>query len=284
MSKMDSLKTREEKLAAVFLDKPEMVLDLPEWMLPEKQLNAYRQMHDLAIVEIAGRDSVAAAIQAVAINGYGNLLPVYAYTGTECGSWAHVEKAVSRLTKRLPQVTVHPLLVVGSPGFWHAINGRFISELFDVFGHYSPCTGCHLYLHSVRVPLARMLNNTPIIGGERRSHSGRIKVNQIDEAIECYKEVVESFGIHLDEPLVEIEDNNMVEKILQMPWGEDKNQLGCTLSSNYRTSDGKILIKTKDLIRFFNEFAAPVARSVISEYLSGSVPDHEEIAKKVLAR
>lgn len=275
---------RNEKLAAVFLDKPEMVLDLPEWMLPEKQLNAYRQMNDLAIVEIAGRDSVAAAIQAVAISGYNNLLPVYAYTGTECGSWEHVEKAVSRLTKRLPQITVHPLLVVGSPGFWHAINGRFISELFDVFGHYTPCTGCHLYLHSVRVPLARMLNNAPIIGGERRSHSGRIKVNQIDESIECYKRVVESFGIHLDLPLVDIEDNNTLEKILQMPWDEGKNQLGCTLSSNYRTSGGKILIKTRDLIRFFNEFAAPVAHSVISEYLSGRVPDHEEIAKKVLAR
>lgn len=278
------MKTRDEKLAAIFLDKPEMVIDLPEWMLPEKQLNAYRQMHDLAIVEIAGRDSVAAAIQAVAISGYSNLLPVYAYTGTECGSWAHVEKAVSRLTKRLPQVTVHPLLVVGSPGFWHAINGRFISELFDLFGHYSPCTGCHLYLHAVRIPLARKLNNAPIIGGERRSHSGRIKVNQIDESIECYKGVIESFGIHLDLPLVEIEDNNTLEKILQMPWDEGKNQLWCTLSSNYRSSSGKILIKTYDLIRFYNEFAAPAARLVISEYLSGSVPDHKEIAKKVLAR
>ncbi|MCF8037391.1 MAG: hypothetical protein K9K62_11005, partial [Desulfobacteraceae bacterium] len=45
-------------------------------------------------------------------------------------------------------------------------------------GHYTPCTGCHLYLHAVRIPLARMLGNVPIIGGERESHSGKVKVNQ----------------------------------------------------------------------------------------------------------
>lgn len=42
-------------------------------MLTKKQMTEYKQMQDLAIVEIAGRDSVAAAISAVKQKGCGNM-------------------------------------------------------------------------------------------------------------------------------------------------------------------------------------------------------------------
>jgi hypothetical protein len=123
----DASANRGEKLSAVFRDKPEMVIHFPEWMLPRQQIREYRGMQDLAIVEIAGRDSVAAEVLAAAQNGYSNLLPVYAYTGTEYGTWNNVEQAVCRLARRLPETRVHPLVVAGSPAFWRALNGRILN-------------------------------------------------------------------------------------------------------------------------------------------------------------
>lgn len=275
---------RAALLSNIFRDKPEMVTRFPQWMLSEADIAAYRRMNDLAIVEIAGRDSVAAAVQATAQNGYGNLLPVCAYTGTEYGSWRNVEEAVNRLALRLPKIRIHPLLVVGSPGFWRALNGRFVPDLMDSFGHYTPCTGCHLYLHAIRIPLARMLGNVPIIAGERKSHSGSIKINQISEAIEFYIKFIALFGVRLDLPLADITDDQTIAEILKMTWERGKEQLGCVLSGNYKRSAGEIDVQANAVKRFYDRFAGPVSELIVREYLENRIPDHEKIAGQVIGR
>ncbi|MBW2568941.1 MAG: hypothetical protein JRD93_13615 [Deltaproteobacteria bacterium] len=156
-------------LKEVYLNKPESVVSLPKWLLPSRKVEEYRAMSSLAIVEIAGRDSVAAAVKAVEDEGFTDLLPTYVYTGTEYGAWSSVGEAVKRLSKRLPEIRVHPPLVFGSPLFWQALNGRFINELIAKYDFFTPCIGCHLYLHSVRIPLALALGKAPIISGERES-------------------------------------------------------------------------------------------------------------------
>jgi hypothetical protein len=50
------------RLKELYLNKPECVITLPEWLLPSEKIKEYRAMSRLAIVEIAGRDSVAAAV------------------------------------------------------------------------------------------------------------------------------------------------------------------------------------------------------------------------------
>lgn len=275
---------RNKKLAAVFRDKPELVTALPEWMLPQKHIAAYQQMQDLAIVEIAGRDSVAAAVCAAEQNGYNNLLPVYAYTGTEYGQWQSVPEAVGRLARRLPQVRVHPLLIVGSPEFWRALNGRFISDCVERFGKYSPCPGCHLYLHSVRVPLARKLGNTDIVAGERTSHNGAVKINQVKKALDFYSEALGFFGIRLNIPLAEIADGTEIEKILEMPWQQGKEQLCCSLSGNYKKCTGATGVDSEPVMRYFHEFAGPVVREIVTAYVQGQIPEHQKIASKVMSQ
>ena len=111
------MSTYNSRLEELYLNKPECVVDLPEWLLPPEKIETYRGMPRLAIVEIAGRDSVAAAVKSVEEEGFTDLLPTYVYTGTEHGSWESVKRAVDRLTSRLPEVHVHDLVVLGSPGF-----------------------------------------------------------------------------------------------------------------------------------------------------------------------
>ncbi|MFP3980030.1 MAG: hypothetical protein ACLFUY_01445 [Desulfobacterales bacterium] len=276
-------KERDSRLAALFRDKPEMVTDFPEWMLPRQWIEAYRAMSRLAIVEIAGRDSVAAAVQAVCENAYTDLLPVYVYTGSEHGPWQSVVEAVDRMSGRLPEVRVHPLVVLGSPEFWRALNGRFISDLIACFGRYTPCTGCHLYLHGVRIPLARMLGNVPIIGGERESHSGKIKVNQCAPALDFYVRFLARFQIRLHLPLAKVTEGEQIERILGMSWQRGEDQLGCCLSGNYNRCQGGTGVSETDVMDFFQAFAGPCAEEIISTYLENRVPGHTEIAERALA-
>jgi len=276
------MKERELLLSAQFRDKPECVIDLPSWMLSPERVAACRSMSGLAMVEIAGRDSVAAAVKAVREEGFTDLLPTYAYAGTEHGAWSTVTDAVRRLTDRLPQVHVHPLLVMGSPRFWQALNGRFMRGLITQYGFVSPCIGCHLYLHSVRIPLAVALGNIPIIAGERESHDGTVKVNQIQEALTSYERLAKGFEVRLLFPLRHISDGSQIRKIIGIPWDEGKEQLGCVLSGNYRELDGSVHLRQEQMVRFLEAFACPVTEEIVLSYVKGEVPDHMRIAARML--
>ncbi|MDY6839680.1 MAG: hypothetical protein SWH78_17110 [Thermodesulfobacteriota bacterium] len=269
-------------LKGLFLDKPESVINLPAQLLSSQRIKEYRAMSRLAIVEIAGRDSVAAAIRSVAAEGFTDLLPTYVYTATEHGPWAGVEEAVERLARRLPEVRVHDLLVLGSPGFWQALNGRFIGELTSRFGFYTPCIGCHLYLHSVRIPLALTLGKAPIISGERELHDNAIKVNQIPEALDVYQDVARTFGVRLLFPLRYMAEGRSIESILGFRWEGGKEHLGCVLSGNYRSLGGDPAITAPQVQRFLKVFAGPCARRIVEAYIAGRVPNHLEIAAETL--
>ena len=266
----------------LFLAKPECVINFPDRILPQERIQTYRNLKKAAIVEMAGRDSVAAAIQAVREESFTDLIPTYVYTGTEHGPWSSVERAVARLRDRLPTVPVHDLLVFGSPQFWQALNGRFISELIARFGSYTPCVGCHLYLHSVRVPLALTLGGIPIIAGEREMHDDRVKINQTAEALNAYQETTAHFGIQLLLPLRYLKEGKSIEEILGLAWEEGEEQLECVLSGNYRMIDCTIGQPMEIVTQYLEKFAAPCAKKIIDAYAKGAVPSHLKIAEDML--
>ena len=274
------MKDRDTLLKDLFRDKPECVIDFPSWLLSTQKVEEYRQMHRLGIVEMAGRDSVAAAIVAVQREGFTDLLPVYAYTGTEYGSWASVENAFHRLRQRLPGTRIHDLLVLGSPRFWNALNGRLITELITRYGFYTPCAGCHLYLHAVRIPLATFLG-APIIAGERERHDGAVKVNQTATALNGYRELARRFDVPLLFPLQYIDDGREVETILGLDWKQDDEQLGCVLSGNYRDSQNRVHLTEEKMAPYLREFALPLAFKTIQAYQQKRVPNHSEMALDV---
>ncbi|MCD4727899.1 MAG: hypothetical protein K8R46_09570 [Pirellulales bacterium] len=265
-----------------FLNKPECVVNFPEWLLPSQEIEKYRAMSGLAVVEIAGRDSIAAAIKSVKKKGFTDLLPTYAYTGTEHGPWSAVEEAVNRLSRCLPDVRVHNLIVLGSPGFWRALNGRFISELISRYGFYTPCVGCHVYLHSVRIPIALTLGRMPVISGERERHDGAVKINQISEALNFYQNLADNFGVRLLLPLRNVAEGKYIEDILEFAWKQGEEQMGCVLSGNYRRLNSSINITTRQIQRYLKEFAWPCATKIIEDYVANRIPKHLEIAARIL--
>jgi hypothetical protein len=274
--------TYKNQLQELFLNKSDLVIDFPKWLLSDQSIEDFRSISKLALVEIAGRDSIAAALKSIQEYGFTDLLPTYVYTGTEYGPWDSVNQAILRLKSRLPKVRVHPLIVLGSPAFWKALNGAFISELLSIYDFYTPCIGCHLYLHAVRIPLALLLSNIPIISGERERHNGSVKINQIPEALDLYKSLTETFRIQLLLPLRKISHGKEIEAILQMDWHEGKEQLYCCLSGNYRSVDGSVETNKTQVVRYLNEFAIPCTEKIIRKYISGQTPNHLKIAKQII--
>jgi hypothetical protein len=273
---------RVSGLSDHFRDKPECVINIPPWMFPPDLVEACRSSSGLAMVEIAGRDSVAAAVRAVEEEGFTDLLPTYVYTGTEHGTWSSVGHAVRRLADRLPQVRVHPLLVIGSPRFWQALNGRFMAQLIAKYGFVSPCIGCHLYLHSVRIPLSVSLGRIPIVAGERESHDGVLKINQVGEALNHYEGLAREFGVRLLLPIRHIPEGDRIRGLLGFEWEEGKEQLACVLSRNYRGVDGDLRVTVAQAVRYLETFAIPVTRDIVAAYAGGQIPYHMKIAGRVL--
>jgi hypothetical protein len=271
------------QLRELYLNKPECVINLPRWLLPPRKIQEYRAMSRLAIVEMAGRDSLAAAVKSAEEQSFTDLLPTYVYTGTEHGPWSSLEKAVKRLSDRLPETRVHDLIILGSPGFWQALNGRFMSELVTRYGSYTPCVGCHLYLHGVRIPLALNLGKVPIISGERERHDGTMKINQISEALNLYGKMAKDFGVRLLLPLRHIAEGDRISEILGFEWQEGEEQLDCVLSGNYRQLCGRVNIAISKVQEFLGDFGLPCAQKIIEAYAAGRIPNHLQIAEQVLS-
>ncbi len=274
------------KLRSLLGKKPELVISFPDWLLPAAVIDALKKAEGLALAEIAGRDSVAAVLAAVEEHPIKGVLPTIAYTGTEFGDWDRAV-ATSRFVAECLRghgITVFDPVFIGSPRFWWLLCGRYISALFSRFGFYTPCLGCHLYLHALRIPLARLIGAPYIIAGEREQHDARIKVNQVPSALDAYTTFVGRFEVGLLLPLRSVHSGEEIERIVGQEWKEGGGQLECVLSTNYQDTDGFVAYDEALIRRFFEEFAFPIAEGVVRSYLEGESPDFETLAKTISPR
>lgn len=233
----------------------------------------------VAIAEIAGRDSIGAVLAAVDSLGIEAIVPTAVYTGTEYGDWSVLFNSVDRLQRRLAgtDVAMSDLVLLGSPRLWGVLNGRHMARLADEFGYCTPCVGCHLYLHLVRVPLAWALAASKIISGERESHDGRVKINQTASALDAYVSVIEGAGIDLVMPIRHMTSGEDVQGLLGEGWAEGDRQLGCVLSKNYVDREGAVIFDEDDLSGFLDRFVVPAGRAIVKAWRSGQTPDYEKI-------
>lgn len=244
--------------------------------------------NSLAIVEIAGRDSVAAAVAAVREHGFRTLVPTIAFTGTETGDRQAPMRAVGILKGLLgDRVHVHEPLALSDPALWSAMNARPAAETQQRFGVYSPCLACHLYLHLLRVPLAWSNENAPVIAGERDTHDGRIKLSQTPASIAATERVFAHAGLQLLEP-VRAMNSEQIAELVDGTWDEDAEQLGCQLTGNYVNFDGSVTYDEAGYERYLAEFFEPVGHAVIdawrAEREGGPAADFNAVIRRVFER
>jgi len=263
------MRDMDTRLLEVLANKPDFISDFPEWMLTESVGNEIRDTEDVAIAEIAGRDSFAAVIRACEMRPIKAIVPTIAYTGTDYGDWKVPFEKIDILKKRLQQnsIKVFDPIVLGSPRFWWMLCGRYTTHLSKRFGFYSHCVGCHLYFHAIRVPIAKKLHCNLVVAGERESHNGKIKVNQTVVALDAYTTFLKRFDIELFLPLRYITSSKEIETIIGQQWDEGEQQLECVLSKNYQESNGAVALDEAAIKRFLDGFALKIAEEVIKGYL-----------------
>ncbi|MCG2722560.1 MAG: hypothetical protein L6290_11200 [Thermodesulfovibrionales bacterium] len=261
---------KENELLEILANKPELVAEFPDWMFSDEMRAEIQGTENVAIAEIAGRDSVAAVIRACRVRDIKAVVPTIAFTGTEYGNWKVPFGKTALMKEKLEKedIRVFSVIVLGSPRFWWKLCGRYTTELFKKFGYFTPCLGCHLYFHAIRIPLAKMLNCNIVIGGERESHDGKVKVNQTGAALDAYSEFLKFFNLELFLPLRNVNSGKEIEDILGQNWQEGEEQLACVLSKNYQDKDGNVIFDEAALKNYFHEFAFKTAEDEIRSYLS----------------
>ena len=237
----------------------------------------------IAIVEIAGRDSVAAAVAAVREHGFTTLLPTSAATSTEFGDENAPTFVAEHLARALaPDVEVFPALRLGSPKLWSALNGRFASVLDERYRLFSPCLACHLYAHLVRVPLSRALGCVPVIAGEREIHGSRVKLSQTPLGIDAAIRVMARGGIELLEPLRRVRDTETIIELAGEAWAEGCRQLECVFSGNYADLDGSVAYDELAYARYVHGFFEPAGIAIAEAWEHTAEPDYAAIVRQVL--
>jgi len=238
-----------------------------------------------AIVEIAGRDSFAAAIKFSRENAVDTIYPTFAHTGTEFGDMEDVRRNVELLRRQLNKESgtgVDDLTELADYRLWRALNGRFISILIQKYGFYTPCIGCHLYVHLVRLPLTQKLGVNTLIAGEREYHEAGQKLNQTKCAIDAYKKVLESVGVDIVFPVRHLKDSSELMEYADWLWEEGGNQPQCVLSGNYRGAAGiDSGIDPEKQERFAEEFIVSVGKELASKIVKGD-DDYIEIVETAL--
>jgi hypothetical protein len=220
----------------------------------------------LAIVEIAGRDSVAAAVAAVREQGFRTLIPTLASTGTETGDRDAPMRAIAALRALLGDTAdVLEPVALSNTALWSAMNARPAAEIQHRFGVYSPCMACHLYLHLLRVPLAWERGNAPIVAGERETHDGRIKLSQTPQSIAATERVLAHAGVRLLEPVRHMSGAE-IAALVDDGWVQGSGQLGCLLSGNYMNFDGSVTYDEAGYARYLAEYFEPVGLAVIDAW------------------
>jgi hypothetical protein len=241
----------------------------------------------VALVEVAGRDSIAAAIAAARSGAYDIMIPTVVYTGTEFGDWEVVIENARSLRERLGdidsvQVAEEPLFL-GSPRWWHVSAGRYGTALFNRYGFNPTCIACHMYLHAARVPFALEVGANAVVSGERLRHDDRVKLNQLGAALDAYSAVLKAEGITLDLPLRDVGDSALIEDLVG-GWPESGRQMSCVLESNYRSDDGGVEYDPNAVDEYLREFLVPFTKHVLEQFARGGTPrDYPGIASRLLA-
>lgn len=264
-------------------EQPELIIpDLPNEVELKKTKN-------LAIAEVAGRDSVAAVIKACQERPIERVLPTVAYNGCQYGSLESVYFAVELMAKRVGSQKVLEPVILGSPEFWKALTIRFSDILTERFGFYTPYVACHLYIHAIRVPLAKKLNCKLIISGERESHNGQVKINQTPRVLDYYAKLLAQFGIELFQPLRKIASGAEIIKLLGQEWASGKQQLHCVLSGNYKNPDGSVdygegkRFSDAKSARFLEEYGLPLSKAILEQLCCEKAVNYEKEAINQLA-
>lgn len=210
------------------------------------QLEKIQQLHGDIIIDVAGKDSYAALIKHLETEKQNSLkiIPIVVKAPSEYGTIEKLVESFDNFKFKISQqfdVVFNDTLIIEEYLLWRLLNGKYISEFIKDLGFYSPCPGCHIYLHSVRAYISKLLGINTIISGERLTHGSKLKINQLPISIANHSEILKEFGVNHIQPVLDIANTKEIDKLIDN-YIDNKSiyHFDCVFSSNYRYLDGSV--------------------------------------------
>ncbi len=173
---------------------------------------------------LAGTDSVAAILKTIRSRQFSAIVPIIISVPTEYGDQRLRLETVKKLRKyseehfdQYNSIVTHPI-IASDAGLWGKINsGSNLLEIQQKYNAYTPCIGCHLYVHAIRCHISKDLGINHVISGDRKYHENIIKLNQLSNVLETFQAFAkENYGTILSFPLVDIKSAKNIDDILKL--------------------------------------------------------------------
>jgi hypothetical protein len=237
---------------------------------------------DLAIAEISGRDSIAAALKLIKEGKETEILPVADDVPPQYGNMNEAFSPIFWLQKEAKKhgAKVHDLVIVKEHELYSTLTAKYSREMIKRYGFYTPCMPCHLYFHSIRAVLITALGGTRVIGGERDSHDGKMKPSQVPTAIDYYIKAVKELGGELILPLRNIDKT---QDIIDFTY-EENTQLSCMFKRTFKDLSESIMRDETRIKKFFEEFAMPLNLKLMKELTTNENVDVIKTADEFVAK
>ncbi|QEE16575.2 hypothetical protein DSAG12_02405 [Promethearchaeum syntrophicum] len=228
------------------------------------------------ICEVAGKDSIAAIIQAVRKYDIKNLLGIGIFHRSFFGNISEPIEHFKSVKDLILQEDIESInfLYLDVSNLFDLLIVRNMAIVQKYFGYYSPCPSCHLFFHMMRIPVAEYFGITKIISGEREYHGDRKKLNQLPEVLSLFKELLQNLGIKLIQPIRKIRNDEEIFKILGSSW-KSAEPFRCSFSKNYYDETGEIPFEIQKILNSLKRFYFPLFLSVV-EYIEINHKEPEE--------
>lgn len=221
------------------------------------------------VQEIAGRDSVAAFKRFLdRNNAYDYVVLSVAFSPVEFGDLRHPLKAIEIARSLAAQKGIEVLISVSKSAYlWKELVSENLIENSNKYGFFSPCIGCHLYLHILRGFLATITGAEIVVSGERLYHGDKIKVNQALPCITAYAQVLKSIGVDLVFPVMDLKEEKSILELLPEKWAEGKGQMECLFSGTSKlTADRYDELRTS-IERYLSEHLIPSGTEILKRFV-----------------
>jgi len=269
----------------LFAEKPDRFGQVAGTVMTAAAIEELKRIPDLGLCEIAAFSDQNTLCEALKARRPKAVVPTICYRGTEYGQWDTMGASIvhfKKLAEKELGIFVAEPVILGSPKFWWALNGRFCSELRERFGFYSPCCGCRVYAFALHVPIYKALNARFIVANGGCRWDCRAAAHASEQARRYYQTLMSSFGVDLlyAGALPHIQGRHQGPRD-PLATGDFANQLECIFKDNSSAGNGPVNIPG-GLARYFESFAIPAAAKIISRALGDHQPDYLQEAADTL--
>ena len=240
-------------------------------ILPEEIQRDYRYIKGkVLLTDFAGRDSIAACIKILNDENIGTIIPVGDIVPSRYGdsdSYSQNWDALAQLIEeKHPHVELKPWFIIDGQDFWKTMNERYVDQILERYGWFTPCIGCHFHFYAMRSVLVDLLGkeNTILTSGEKRLHSnGKRKANQTDAAVEGYRRFSREHGVEHRFPIHDMDSEEDMKKLIGGKWKEGGSQMSCIHSGNDRDTDGQLKYTDEQISQMMNDYVLPMGKKYV---------------------